>query len=68
MTDEGGVPPDVIDNGKADVLAEDEIVHVPEGTRELAESLDHGSIFLPDVPDWDGPPDEVPEHPDQTTI
>lgn len=61
VTDES-VDADVIDDGQADVLAEDDVVSVPEGARELAESHEHSSSFLPDVPDWDGPPDEVPEH------
>ena len=37
----------------SDVLAEDEVVHVPPAAEELAESNDPGSTFLPDVPDWD---------------
>jgi hypothetical protein len=38
-----------------DVLAEDEAVHVSPAAEELAESLEHASTFLPDVPDWDEP-------------
>ncbi|WP_203923537.1 hypothetical protein [Rugosimonospora africana] len=63
MTDES-VDADVIDDGQADVLAEDEVVHVPEGARELAEAHEHASTFLPEVEDWDGPPDELPEDSD----
>jgi len=48
--------PDVIDTGVSDVLAEDEVVHVPAAAAELAESLEHdGSAFVTDVPDWDEP-------------
>jgi hypothetical protein len=55
MTDDIHAP-DVIDDGVTDVLAEDEVVHVPPGTEELAESLEHdGSTFLPEVSDWDEP-------------
>ena len=57
MTDEA-VPPDVIDDKSTDVLAEDEVVHVPPATEELAESQDPGSTFLPDVPDWDDDDDD----------
>jgi len=52
MTDDTPAP-DVIDDKSTDVLAEDEVVHVPPATEELAESQDPGSTFLPDVPDWD---------------
>jgi hypothetical protein len=62
MTDESMIVPDVTDDGRADVLVEDEVVHVPEGVRELADSSGHGDSFLPEVADWDGPPDETPEH------
>lgn len=47
--------PDVIDDGVSNVLAEDEVVHVPAAIAEQAEALEHGSTFLPDVPDWDEP-------------
>jgi hypothetical protein len=64
MTDETR-PPDVVDGssppagpaqvpaheGASDVLAEDEVVQVPAGTKELAEGA--GSTYLPDVPHWD---------------
>jgi hypothetical protein len=54
-------PPDVIDHGVSDVLAEDEIVHVPAAVAELAESIEHhGETFVADVPDWNGP-DEQPD-------
>jgi len=47
-------PPDVIDDGVSDVLAEDDVVHVPPAAAELAESLEHaGETFIEDVPDWD---------------
>jgi hypothetical protein len=38
-----------------DVLAEDEIVHVPPAAAELAESIEHTgeSSFIAEVPDWD---------------
>ena len=52
MTDETQ-PADVVDEGASDVLAEDEVVHVPPATHELADSLEHGSTYLPDVPHWD---------------
>jgi hypothetical protein len=47
--------PELIDHGASDVLAEDEVVHVPTGVEELAESLEHGSTYLPEVPDWEEP-------------
>jgi hypothetical protein len=48
--------PDVVDDGTTDVLAEDEVVHVPAGAEELAESLEHhGPTFLPEVEEWDQP-------------
>jgi len=48
--------PDVIDDGVSDVLAEDEVVHVPPAAAELADSLEHqGETFVADVPDWDEP-------------
>jgi hypothetical protein len=56
------VPPDVIDDGTSDVLAETEVVHVPAGAEELAESLEEPpSTFLPDVPHWDDPDPHHPE-------
>jgi hypothetical protein len=49
-------PPDVVDDGTTDVLAEDDVVHVPAGAEELAESLEHhGPTFLPEVEEWDQP-------------
>jgi hypothetical protein len=54
MTDEAPAP-DVIDDKATDVLAEDEVVHVPPATEDLAESQEPGSTYLPDVPDWDEP-------------
>ncbi len=47
--------PDVVDDGASDVMAEDEIVHVPPAAAELAESIEHTSDaggFITDVPDW----------------
>ncbi len=41
------------DDGTSDVLAEDEVVQVPPATEELAASVDPGSTYLPDAPDWD---------------
>jgi hypothetical protein len=55
MTDQE-LPPDMVDDGASDVLAEDEVVHVPPSTAELAESIEHhGETFVADVPDWDNP-------------
>ena len=54
MTDQEP-PPDVIDDKSTDVLAEEDVVHVPPAVEELAESQEPGSTFLPDVPDWDEP-------------
>jgi hypothetical protein len=48
-------PADVIDDETTDVLTEDEVVHVPPATEDLAESQHPGSTFLPDVPGWDEP-------------
>jgi hypothetical protein len=58
MTDETR-PTDMVDDGASDVLAEDEVVHVPPATEELAESTEPASTYLPDVPHWD---DEQDEH------
>ena len=56
MTEPTTDPPDVIDDGTSDVLAEEEIVHVPAGAEELAESLAEPSeTYLPDVPNWNEP-------------
>ena len=50
------LPPDVVDDGASDVLAEDEVVHVPAAAAELVESIEHhGETFVADVPDWDNP-------------
>ena len=54
MTDDTQ-PPDVVDDEATDVLAEDEVVHVPPAVEDLADSQEAGSTFLPDVPDWDEP-------------
>jgi hypothetical protein len=55
MTDDTRAP-DVVDDGTTDVLAEDDVVHVPPAAEELAESLEHhGSTFLPEVEEWDEP-------------
>jgi hypothetical protein len=47
--------PDIVDDGTSDVLAEDEVVHVPPAGAELVEATEHGgeSSFIADVPDWD---------------
>jgi hypothetical protein len=47
--------PHATDHGVSDVLAEDEVVHVPPAVAELAESTEHAgeSTFIADVPDWD---------------
>jgi hypothetical protein len=49
--------PDVVDDGASDVLAEDDVVHVPPAAAEMAESLEHhhDATFVADVPDWDEP-------------
>jgi hypothetical protein len=53
---ESAQPVDVIDDGVSDVLAEDDVVHVPPAVAELAESIEHhGETFVTDVPDWDEP-------------
>ena len=56
MTEES-VPADVIDDGVSDVLALDDVVHVPPAAAELAESIEHNgdSTFITDVADWDEP-------------
>jgi CDP-glycerol glycerophosphotransferase len=48
-------PDDVVDHGVTDVLAEDEVVHVPPAAAELAEALEHehSSTFVAEVPEWD---------------
>ena len=52
MTDDITAP-DMVDNEVTDVLTEDEVVHVPPAAEQLAESLDHPSTFVADVPHWD---------------
>jgi len=52
--------PDVVDNGVSDVLKEDDVVHVSSAVADLVESQEHGSTFLPDVPDWDAPDEGEP--------
>ena len=53
-------PADVIDDGVSDVLAEDEIVHIPPAVAELVESTEHhGETFVADVPNWNDP-DSLP--------
>ncbi len=50
--------PDIVDDGTSDVMAEDEVVHVPAGGAELAESIEHAhetGSFITDVPAWDEP-------------
>ena len=50
------LPPDLVDDGSSDVLAEDSVVHVSPAVADLVESIDHhGETFVADVPDWDGP-------------
>jgi hypothetical protein len=44
----------------SDVLKEDEVVHVPPAVADLVESQEHGSTFLPEVPDWDAPDEGEP--------
>jgi hypothetical protein len=48
---------DVVDDGTSDVLAEDEVVHVPPAAAELAESIEHAGEpgFIADIDDWDDP-------------
>jgi hypothetical protein len=57
MTSEEFAAPDIVDDGVSDVMAEDEVVHVPPAAAEQAESLEHEhvSTFVADVPDWDEP-------------
>lgn len=47
--------PDSAADGASDVMAEDEIVHVPAAAAELAESIEHkgDSAFIADISDWD---------------
>jgi hypothetical protein len=46
--------PDVVDDGVTDVLAENDVVHVPPAVVDLAEGLEHhGDTFVTDVPEWD---------------
>ncbi len=47
--------PDIIDDGTSDVMTEEDIVHVPAGGAELAESLEHAHDggFITDIPNWD---------------
>jgi hypothetical protein len=46
--------PDVVDDGVTDVLAENEVVHVPAAVIDLAEGMEHhGDTFVTDVPEWD---------------
>lgn len=58
--DEENRPEDVVGDGASDVMAEEEVVHVPLGAEELADSHESGSTFLPDVPGWDKPDEEPP--------
>jgi hypothetical protein len=53
--------PGVVDDGASDVLAEDDVVHVPPAAAEMAESLEHhhDGTFVTDVPDWDEPDPEL---------
>jgi len=51
---------DVVDDGVSDVLSEDEVVHVPPAVADLVEAQEHGSTFLPEVPDWDAPDQDEP--------
>jgi len=48
-------PPDVVDDGTTDVLAEEEVVHVPPAGAELVEATEHSGEpgFIADVPEWD---------------
>lgn len=47
--------PDIVDDGATDVLAPDEVVHVPPAGAELAEAAEHAGepVFIADLPDWD---------------
>jgi hypothetical protein len=59
------VPPDVVDDGMSDVMAEGDVVHVPPGAVELAESLEEpASTFAPEVPHWDDPDPHAPQPPE----
>jgi hypothetical protein len=46
---------DIVDDGASPVLTEDDVVQVPAGGAELAESIDHPHVgaFITDVPAWD---------------
>jgi len=47
---------DIVDDAASDVMAEGEVLHVPAGGAELAESVEHkhdAGAFIADVPDWD---------------
>jgi hypothetical protein len=57
--DEENQPTDVVDDGASDVMAEEDVVHVPVGAEELADSHESASTFLPDVPDWDKPDEDT---------
>ena len=49
-------PPDIVDDGASDVMAQDEVVHVPASGAELAESVEHthdAGGFISDVAAWD---------------
>ena len=52
--------PDIVDHGVSDVLNEDEVVHVSAAVADLVEAQEHGSTFLPEVPDWDAPDEGEP--------
>jgi hypothetical protein len=53
-TEQFETPPDVVADGASDVLAEDEVVHVPAAAAEMAESLEHPHAdFVADVAGWD---------------
>jgi hypothetical protein len=62
LSDGRDLPPDQIDDQVTDVLAEDQVVHVPAAVEQLVDSIEEPSTtFAPDVPHWDaGEPPEAP--------
>lgn len=56
MTDPASLadaPPDVVDDQVTDVLAEDEVVHVPPAVEQLVAAHEAHTTFAPDVPHWE---------------
>lgn len=53
---------DIVDHGASDVLAEDDVVQVPEGAADLAEASEPGGTetFITDVANWDADDETMP--------